>query len=141
MGLVAAGAVLIALLLVTAAAMVWQGTRNAPSQLAAVYIVDEAAAHIYARLSDRALDRLDIDDVRRILELCVYYHQVEAARGEAPQVLASGDAIEFVMEASADERGEAYDPIDIGEIIALDTGYLMEIGAVGEPVERQEEMT
>ncbi|NQV06395.1 hypothetical protein HQ535_07575 [bacterium] len=141
MGLVAAGAVLIALLLIIAAAMVWQGSRNAPSQMAAVYIVDEAAAYVCPRLSDRALDRLDIDDVRRILELCVFYHQVEAASDAAPQVLASGDSIEFVMEASAEERGEAYDPIDIAEIIALDTGYLVEIGAVGEPVEHQEEMT
>jgi hypothetical protein len=135
MGAVAAGAVLVAVLLAIVALMIWQGARRSPLDDSAEYVVGEAAEYVYGRLSDRALEGLDPDDVRLILEWQLHYHQVVAPRESSTRpVLGSGDSIEYITQRAA-EVGRSLDYLDIAEVIAADTEYLISIGAVGEPVE------
>ena len=51
-----------------------------------------------------------------------------------PPVLGSSEAIEYVM-AQAEAAGAAYDPLDIAEVMAAESEYLLAIGAVGDRVE------
>ncbi len=135
MGAVAVGAVLLAVVLVIVAGFLLQSARRSPVTDHAEYLVHEAASFVYDRLSDRALLSLDVDDVRRILEWNLHFTQVEAPRalGHAP-VIGSGDGIEYVMHRAA-EVGLTIEPLDIAEVMAIETDYLVEIGAVGAPVE------
>jgi hypothetical protein len=134
MGVVAAGAVLTALLLLIVAVMVWQGaTRDAVDE-AAVYVFEDATGFVFERLSAGARERLTPADVRFLLEAGVDYHQVVAPRDEHRRpVVGSGDAIEYLMERGA-EAGHGFEPLDIAEVIAAETEYLLAIGAVGTPV-------
>ncbi|MDP2623396.1 MAG: hypothetical protein Q8Q29_06325 [Actinomycetota bacterium] len=135
MGAVAIGALLVAVLLAIVALMLWQSARRSPLDDPAEYVVGEATGYVYERLSDRALGGIDPDDVRLILEWQLHYHQVVAPResGTRP-VLGSGDSIEYITQRAAEE-GRSFDYLDIAEVIAADTEYLVSIGAVGEPVE------
>ncbi|MDX1691901.1 MAG: hypothetical protein R3290_12860 [Acidimicrobiia bacterium] len=132
MGAVAVGALLAALLLVIVAALVWQESRRIPMSEPAVYLIDEASRYVYDRLEEDTTRRLDLDDVFRILEWGIYWNQVEAPKaGGRRAVVGSGDSIEWIMERSEESMGTAYDPVDIAEVIARETEYLVEIGAVG----------
>jgi hypothetical protein len=134
MGAVAVGALLAAVLLAIVALMVWQAARRSGVNDPAEYLVPEAARFVYERLSDHALEGLDLDDVHLLLEWQVHYHQVVAPRsGIARPVVGSGDSIEYLMERSADS-GRSFDVLHIAEVIAADTEYLVSIGAVGEAV-------
>ena len=139
MGAVAVGALLVAVLAVIIAAMLWQEIRRRPADGPVTYLIDEATRFVYDRLRDNTTHRLDLDDVRRILEWGLYYTQVVAPRsnGDHPQVFGSGEALEYVVARSADE-GFDYDPIDVAEVMAAESVYLIEIGAVGERVEEEE---
>jgi hypothetical protein len=134
MGEVAVGALLVAVLLAIVALMVWQAARRSGADDPAEYLVSEAARFVYERLSDQALGSLDLDDVKLLLEWQVHYHQVVAPReGHQRPILGSGDSIEYLMVRSA-EAGRSIDVLDIDEVIAADTEYLVSIGAVGEAV-------
>ncbi|MEX1207848.1 MAG: hypothetical protein WD652_04170 [Acidimicrobiia bacterium] len=134
MGAVAVGALLAAALVAIVALMVWQAARRSGVDDPAEYLVPEAARFVYERLSDRALESLDLDDVNLLLEWQVHYHQVVAPRvGKERPIVGSGDSIEYLMERSA-ESGRSVDVLDIAEVIAADTEYLVSIGAVGEAV-------
>jgi hypothetical protein len=137
MGAVAVGAVLIAVLCVIVAAMIWQEARRRSVAEPVTYLIDEAARFVYDRLREEATHRLDLDDVRRILEWGLYHTQVVAPRsGGPPPVLGSGEAIEYVMDR-AQEAGFDYDPLDIAEVMAAETEYLLAIGAIGDRVEEE----
>jgi hypothetical protein len=134
MGVVAAGAVLTALLLLIVAVMVWQGARRSPVDEPAEYVFEDATAFVHDRLSGPARDRLDPADVRFLLEAGVEYHQLVAPRDEHRHpVVGSGDSIEYLMERAA-ESGREFEPLDIAEVIAAETEYLLSIGAIGAPV-------
>jgi hypothetical protein len=139
MGAVAVGALLFALLLVVLAAMLWQEARSATGT-EPVYVIDDATAYVHERLSTAAAARLEPADVARILEWGIEEHVTMARaadQAEAP-VMGSGDIIEALMERSLRELGKAYDPVDIAEVIAAESGYLEAIGAVGTAVEEAE---
>lgn len=137
MGAVAVGAILIALLLVVVAALVWQEARRDVVSDPPVYLVEEATRFVYDRLSDAAASHLDLDHVRRILEWGIYYNQIIVARGERRRpIVGSGDAIEFIMERGA-AAGIDLDPLHIAEVMAAETDYLVDIGAIGVPVEEE----
>ena len=115
--------------------MVWQSSRRSPITDPAEYDVAEAARYVYDRLSDRALESLDLDDVRLLLEWQIHYHQVVGPRDDGFRpVVGSGDSIEYLMERSV-AASVSLDVLDVAEVIAADTEYLVSIGAVGEPVE------
>ena len=135
MGAVASGAVLLALFLIIVAGLVWQGSRRSVVTDRAEYVVPEAAEFVYERLSDRALGGLDPEMVRDVLEWNLHYTQVIAPReSDRPPVIGGGDGIEYVMEKAA-AAGVAVEPLDIAEIMAIETDYLLSIGAIGSPVE------
>jgi hypothetical protein len=137
MGEVAVGAILFALLLVVVAALVWQEARRDPKTDPPLYLLDEAARFVLDGLSESAAGSLGLMDVRRILDWGIYYNQVVAFRDEGRRVVVgSGDAIEFVMERAA-AIGKEYDPLHIAEVMAGETEYLVEIGAIGAPLEEE----
>jgi len=137
MGAVGFGAVLLAVFLVIVAGFVWQGSLRSVVADPAEYLVSEAAEFVYDRLSDRALEGLDPDDVRRILDWNLHFTQVVGPRqlGRLP-IIGSGEGIEYVMDR-ARVAGVVVEPLDIAEVMAIETDYLLAIGAVGGPVEEE----
>ena len=134
MGAVGVGALLLGVLLLVVAIFVWQGVSRSPVTDYAEYIVPEAAEFVFARLSDRALAGLAVEDVRRLLEWNLDYAGVIAPRaGGEPPVVGSGDGLEYVLEQAA-AAGVAVEPFDVAEVLGLETEYLLEIGAVGPPL-------
>ncbi len=138
MGAVAFGAVLVALLFIILAAFVWQGARRSVITDQAEYLIHEAADFVHDRLSDRALANLGPEDVRRVIEWNLHYTQVIGPRQLGhPPVIGSGEGIEYVMDR-ARAAGLTVESLDIAEIMAIETDYLLEIGAVGAPVEEDQ---
>ncbi len=132
MGAVAVGALLFAVLLLIVAAMVLQEVRKHPTT-EVIYVLEEVVPFVYRRLSDEALERLDRDDVHRILEWEVAYLQGRDRRAtdNGPPPIAGSDlARDFVLARTAEE-GLSYRPIDVDEVLAKEAEYLAEIGAVG----------
>lgn len=135
MGAVAVGAILFAALALVVAGFVWQATRRSAVTDEAEYLIGEAASFVYERLSDRALGGLDPDVVRRILEWNLHYTQVIGPRDlDRPPVIGSGEGMDYVVDR-ARAAGVEVDPIDIAEIMAIEIDYLLEIGAIGGPVD------
>lgn len=137
MSVLAIGAVLFGLFLLIVAAMVWQETRKGPEPTA-VYVIEEAVPFVYERLSDGAMQRLDVDDVLHILEWEVRYLQgldIPRDHSDNPAPVAgSDDAIVFIFEKTA-AAGFDYKLQDVIEVLDHERAYLVDIGAVGEPVE------
>jgi hypothetical protein len=135
MGAVGTAAILFAFLALFVAGFVWQSVRRSPVTEPAEYVIAEAVPFVWRRLSDRAMDRLDEDLVRRMLEWNLHYTQVIGPRDLGrPPIVGSGDGIEYVMDR-ARASGHDLEPIDIAEVMAIETEYLLEIGAIGTPVE------
>jgi len=135
MGVVGYAAILVAALALFIAGFVWQSVRRSAATEPAEYLLEEAVPFVWERLSDRAMDRLDPELVRRILEWNLHFTQVIGPRDlDGPLIIGSGDGIEYVMDR-ARAAGFEVEPIDIAEIIAIETDYLLEIGAIGAPVE------
>jgi hypothetical protein len=135
MGAVGFGAVLLAVFLIIVAGFVWQGALRSVVIDPAEYLVSEAAEFVYDRLSDRALEGLDPEVVRRILDWNLHFTQVVGPRqlGRVP-IIGSGEGMEYVMDR-ARAAGIVVEPLDIAEVMAIETDYLLSIGAVGGPVE------
>lgn len=135
MGAVAYGAVLVAALALFVAGFVWQSVRRSAVTEPAEYLLGEAIPFIWERLSDRAMGRLDPDLVGSILEWNLHFTQVIGPRDLGrPPVIGSGEGIEYVMDRGR-AAGVELEPIDIAEVMAVETEYLLEIGAIGTPVE------
>jgi hypothetical protein len=135
MGAVGAGALLLAVFLLVVAVFVWQGARRSPATDYAEYVIPEAAEFVFDRLSDRALGYLALEDVRNILEWNLQYTQVLSPRAtDEERVIGTGDGLEYVLEQAA-ARGETLEPFDVAEVMAIETEYLLSIGAIGLPVE------
>lgn len=131
----AVAVVLFGVLLVIVAALVWQEMRSRRTFDTAVYWLPEATSFVHGRLEPETAARLSEHDVRLILEWGIHYHQVVAPRSEGIKpVLGSGDAMEYILDRGREED-RAYDPLDIAEVMAAEIEYLVEIGAVGTPVE------
>jgi len=135
MGAVASGAILVAVLALIVAGFVWQSVRRSPLTEPAEYLLGEAVPFVWERLSDGAMDRLDPELVGRILEWNLHFTQVIGPRDLGhPPVIGGGDGIEYVMDRGS-AAGFDIEPVDIAEIMAVETDYLLEIGAIGAPVE------
>jgi hypothetical protein len=137
MGAVAAGAIFFGFLALVAAGFVWQSVRRSPATEYAEYLIDDAVLFVHDRLSETALEVLDTDLVRQILEWNLNFTQIVAPRALGhPPVIGGGDGIEYVMDR-ARAVGVELEPIDIAEVMAIETEYLLEIGAIGEPVDEE----
>lgn len=132
---VVVGLILLGLLLVVVAAFIWQGMKRSLAYDTAIYWMPEAVRFVRGRLPEEVGERLSDHDLRLILEWGVHYHQVVAPREEGHRpVIGSGDAIAYIRRRGR-ESAKAYDSEDIAQVIAAETEYLVEIGAVGGPVE------
>lgn len=135
MGAVAVGASLFALLLVVVAAMVWQEARSSVRGTEPVYLLDEASRFVLDRLPEEQASRLGPDDVKTILEWGLYHTQVVTGReDDGPAVVGGGEALAFVIDRATTAGGDPYRPVDVAAVLDLETGYLAEIGAVGDRV-------
>lgn len=134
MGAVVGGLVLAGVLMIIVLAFSWQSWRRRRGDADALYILDEAAAFVHARLSPEAAVRLSRARVQRILEWQIEYQQVIAPRLGHHTVLGSGDAMEHILERGV-AQGVDFGPRDLAEVIAADVEYLVSIGAVGAPAE------
>lgn len=136
MNLVALGAVLLSVFLLGVAALVWQQVRGA-GHGPAVYILEEAVPFVFSRLSDDAKRRLDQDDVLRILEWEIRYLQGAGAASGGPTTAGGDEAVRFICQKST-ASGHPYFSEDVGEVLAHEADYLVEIGAVGRRVVGEE---
>lgn len=135
MGAVAAGAILLAVLLLIAAGFLLQGSRRGDVLAAATYLIDDAARFVHERLSPAAAGRLSVGRVRQVLDWQIHWQQVVAPREGLPRpVVGSGEAMEYVLTRGLEE-GVALEPLDVAEVMAAEVEYLLAIGAIGTPVE------
>ncbi len=131
------GAIFFAALVLIIAGFVWQGASRFDVGDPAAYFIGEAVPFVFERLSDRAMAALDPDLTRRILEWNLHFTQVIAPRDLGrPAIIGSGEGIEYVMDR-ARAMGIELEPIDIAEVMAIETEYLLDIGAIGRPVEEE----
>lgn len=132
---------LVGVFLVVVALMVWQEARRRPSYQPLEYVVEDAVKHVSAGLGEES--QLDRNDVRRILEWEVFYLQglAQEDRHSPVETVAGGHqaSIEYIAAEIEARHGVAYSHQDIEEVLRLEAGYLMAIGAVGDPVEQGEE--
>jgi hypothetical protein len=130
--------VALVLLLSVGIGLLWQEHRRNPEK-AVIYGEEDSIEFIMARLSNDAGTHLSRTDVRRILEWSVRYLQDPDLRTglEAPPVAGGADAAEYIQ-ARALDQGHSYDGAMIMEVLGLQTEYLLAIGAVGDPVDREE---
>jgi hypothetical protein len=135
MGAVGVGAILVGVFALIVAGFVWQRAAQSAATEQAEYVIPDAVAFVYNRLSDRALGGLDPDGVRRVLEWNLHFTQVIGPRrlGRLP-VIGSGEGMEYVLDR-ARAAGVEIEPIDVAEVMGIETDYLLSIGAIGAPVE------
>jgi hypothetical protein len=111
----------------------WQGRRGEGEDIA-VYSVEDSIRFVTERLTPATAETIKRSDVRRILEWEVRYLQDPGLRGDDDPVVAGGlPSAEFAQESLA-LLGHAYDGPEIIEVLDLRSGYLREIGAIGEPL-------
>ncbi len=127
------GFLLLAIFLVLVAVLVWQEASKTPMENVASYVVDEAVHYIYPQLSDQAMEHLDPEGVRRVLDWEIAYLQGFSPKGAAGlkpvRVAGSEEAIDFVHGQLGETHGYPRDVI--AEVLGYEAGYLAEIGAVG----------
>jgi hypothetical protein len=127
------GALLIAVLLVIAAAMVWQEAVHRPVDQPLTYVLEDAVGFVHRRFGpDSPLAR---DDVRRILEWEVIYLQgVKPRRGSTLQPVRIGgseEAVRFISAQISSRSGLRYSDEVIAAVLEGEAGYLASIGALG----------
>lgn len=132
-------ALLAGLFLVIIAFVVWQEAHRRPTYEERIYVIEDAVKHVEAGLiaEDKEMTRADI---RRILEWEVFYLQglAQEHRKNVVETIAGGhrDSIEFIIEGIADKHGTDHDFDEVADVLRFEADYLIAIGAVGEPVDR-----
>jgi hypothetical protein len=131
------GALLIAVLLVLAAAMVWQEAVKRPGDQPLTYVLEDAVGFVHEGFAgESALSR---DDIRRILEWEVIYLQGVSPRNSGPlqpvRVGGSADAVQFIRRQITRRSGPRYSEEAIAAVLEGEAEYLASIGALGAPVE------
>ena len=127
------GALLVAVLLVIAAAMVWQEAVKRPTDQPLTYVLEDAVRFVYRWLDPES--SLSRDDIRRILEWEVIYLQgVSPRRGETLQPVRVGgseDAVRFISRQITRRSGPRYSEEAIAAVLEGEAEYLASIGALG----------
>jgi hypothetical protein len=131
---------LVALFLLIVAALLWQESRRRGAPPGPpVYVVEDAAEFIHARLEEPTRARLGEDDVVRIIEWEVYYLQglAQARRRTPVETVAGGSdaSLDYIVSRIADVHHISYDRGHVAEVLRLESEYLASIGAVGDPVD------
>jgi len=131
------GALLVAVLLVMAAAMVWQEAVKRPGHEPLTYVLEDAVGFVHARFGPEP--PLTRDDVRRILEWEVIYLQGVSPKQSgalaAVRVGGSDEAVQFIMGQITRRTGPRYSEEAIRVVLEGEAEYLDSIGALGIPTE------
>ncbi|MGI9647539.1 MAG: hypothetical protein ACR2OI_03375 [Acidimicrobiia bacterium] len=131
------GALLIAVLLVIAAAMVWQEAVKRPADQPLTYVLEDAVRFVDSSFGDQSA--LSRDDIRRILEWEVIYLQGVSPPHSGPlqpvRVGGSDDAVRFISRQITRRSGPRYSDEAIAAVLQGEAEYLESIGALGSPVE------
>lgn len=130
-------AVLMVVVLAFGVGMFWQESKRM-QQTAAIYGVEDSIEYIWMGLGE---DRLGLtkSDVRRILEWEMHYlQQPDLWKADGPPIV-GGDAAAAYAQEKAFEEGHAYEPDQIFTVLDLQAEYLRAIGAVGAPVEDEDQ--
>jgi hypothetical protein len=135
------GPVLFVILLVVVLAfgvgVFWQESRRM-QQTAAIYGVDDSVEWVWEGLGE---DRrgLSKSDVRRILEWEMHFlQQPDVWTTEGPPIVGGTESAAYAQQKAL-ETGHPYEPDQIFAVLDLQASYLEAIGAIGEPVEPEED--
>ncbi|MDH3249818.1 MAG: hypothetical protein OEQ47_12695 [Acidimicrobiia bacterium] len=132
---------LAAVFLFIVAVLMWQEAKSRSFDEGPVYVIEDAATFIMARLEPSITARLKRSDVIRILEWEIYYLQglAQKRRSNPVETVAGGiDAsVEFIAREVAEKNKVTYDSEDVVAVLAAEADYLASIGAVGAPVVEQ----
>lgn len=130
------------LFLLIVALLVWQEVRSRAVIEAPVYVIEDAVSFVCDRLPDVSTN-LSRSDVLRILEYEIFYLQglAQDDRRAVVETVAGGvdSSVDFIAGQIAQRHNAIYSRSDIEAVLSLEADYLRHIGAVGEPVESQEE--
>lgn len=143
--LVTFAVVLVGLLVLMGGLLLWQegrwGRRAGGGEVA--YVVDEAVELIHERLEPEVRGRIGKAGVRRIIEWEIFYLQglAQPDRRRPVETVAGGweGSAAYIVDRIAEVHGVAYDRADVDAVLRLEAGYLLEIGAVGGPVDVDDE--
>lgn len=133
-------AILVGVFFLIVALIVWQEAKRRPSYDPLEYVVEDAVKHVSDGMGPDSAARIGRSDIRRVLEWEVFYLQglAQDDRRNPVETVAGGheSSIDYIIEQIATKHSVTYSHRDVEEILRLEADYLMRIGAVGEPVDR-----
>ena len=136
---------LAAVFLVIVAALMWQEAKSRSYDDGIVYVIEDAVDFVVDRLPSDVSGRMRRPDVLRVLEWEIYYLQglAQKRRKDPVETVAGGGrrSISYITGQIAEKHGVTYDASDVAEVLKLEAGYLVSIGAVGNVVEGEETET
>lgn len=139
---VALAGLLVALFCVIVGVLVWQEAKRRPGSEPPSYVVEDAVRYITARLPDEVRVRIGVVGVRRVIQWEVHYLQglAQPDRRNPVETVAGGSdaSIDYIVSQIADVNDADYDARDVGEVLRLEADYLNSIGAIGEPVDLEQ---
>lgn len=129
--------------MVIAAMVVYQEAKRRPSYDPLEYVIDDAVKHISERLKADGNTNLSRSDILRIIEWEIFYMQglAQDDRNNPVETVAGGHdaSVQFIVEEIRDKHGVTHSPEDVADVLRYEADYLVQIGAVGEPVAPVEE--
>ncbi|HEY5889775.1 MAG TPA: hypothetical protein VIW94_03620 [Acidimicrobiia bacterium] len=141
--LVAFIGLLVGLLLVIVAMVVYQEAKRRPSYDPLEYVIDDAVKHIAERLQADGKTGLSSNDILRIIEWEIFYMQglAQDNRNNPVETVAGGHeaSVDFIVAEIREKHGVTHSPEDVADVLRYEADYLVQIGAVGEPVAPLEE--
>ena len=141
--LIAFVGLLVGLLLVIVAMVVYQEAKRRPSYDPLEYVIDDAVKHVSEKLQADGKTGLSRSDILRIIEWEIFYMQglAQDDRSNPVETVAGGHeaSVEFIVAEIREKHGVTHSPEDVADVLRYEADYLVQIGAVGEPVAPFEE--
>lgn len=121
---------LLALFLLIVAALLWQEAKHRSFQTEPDYVIEDLLRHIHEHLPPGEAERLGRDGVERIVDWEIRY----LLRDGGPGAVAGGTdhSVSYVVDRIARFHGVSYAPDDVRVVLALEAGYLLRLGVVGD---------
>lgn len=141
-GVVALAGLLFALFCLIVGVLVWQEAKRRPGPEPPSYVVEDAVRFIISRLPDDVRERVGSAGVRRVIQWEVHYLQglAQADRRNPVETVAGGSdaSIDYIVSRIAEVNDTEYRVADVAEVLRLEADYLNSIGAIGEPVDLEQ---
>jgi hypothetical protein len=139
--LIAFVGLLVGVLLVIAAMVVYQEAKRRPSYDPLEYVIDDAVKHISERLKAEGKTNLSRSDILRIIEWEILYLQGLAQEDRKNPVATvaggHGASVGYIVEEIREKHGVTHSHEDVADVLRYEADYLVQIGAVGEPVDSE----